>query len=51
MSDKNITALTTSDFKLNPELSYVGTKSRAEFNRSCLKQNEITYDHGKVVNI
>ena len=27
-SDENITALTTSDYKLNPELSYFGTKTR-----------------------
>ena len=48
--DENITA-TTSDYKLNPELSYFGTKTRLEFNGSCLKQHNITYDHGKVVHI
>ena len=51
MSDENITAPTTSDFKLNAELSCFGTKTRAEFNGSCLKQDKIRYDHGKVVNI
>ena len=51
MCDENITAPTTSDYKLNPELSYFGTKTRVEFNGSSLKQDKITYDHGKVVNI
>ena len=47
MSDENITAPTTSNYKLNTQLSYFGTKTRAEFNGSCLKQG----DHGKIVNI
>ena len=51
MSDENITAPTTSNYKLNTQLSYFGTKTRAEFNGSCLKQGKITYDHGKIVNI
>ena len=51
MSDENITAPTTSDYKLNTQLSYFGTKTRVEFNGSCLKQGKITYDHGKIVNI
>ena len=51
MSDENITAPTTSNYKLNTQLSYFGTKTRAEFNVSCLKQGKITYDHGKIVNI
>ena len=51
LSDENITAPTTSDYKLNPELSFFGTKTKAEFNGSYLKQYKITYDHGKVVNI
>ena len=51
MSDENITALTAGDYKLNPELSYFGTKARAEFNGSCLKQDKVIYDHGKIVNI
>ena len=51
MSDKSITAHTTIDCKRNPELSYFVTKTRVEFNGSCLKQNKITYDQGKVENI
>ena len=51
MSDKNITGPTTTDHILNPQLSYFGAKTRVEFNWSCLKQDKITYDHGKIVNI
>ena len=51
LPDKNITAFNTSDYKLNLELSFFATKTRAEFNENCLKQDIIKYDHGKVVNI
>ena len=47
LSDENITAPTTSDYKLNPKLSYIGTKTRAEFRGSCLKQNKATFNHTK----
>ena len=42
---------TTNDYSLNPQLSYLGTKTRLEFIGSCLKQDKITFNHGKVVNI
>ena len=45
------TAPITSDYSLNPQLSYLGNKTRVEFRGSCSKQDEITYSHGKVVNI
>ena len=51
MSDENITASNTSDYDLNPELRYFGCKRRVEIKGSCLKQDKITYDHGKIVNI
>ena len=35
---------------LNPSLDYLGTKSRVRFRGSCLKQDKITHDHGKIVN-
>ena len=50
LSDENITAPTTNNYSLNPQLSYLGTKTRKVFNRICLKQDKITYDHGKLVN-
>ena len=37
-SDENITAPTTNDYKFNPQLSYFGTKTRVEFNGSCLNK-------------
>ena len=33
------------------ELSFYGTKTRVEFNGSCLKQDKVTHNHGKIVNI
>ena len=51
LSDKNITVPATSDYSLNPQLSYLGTKTRLKFRGSCLKQDKITFNNGKVVNI
>ena len=50
LSDENITAPTTSDYKLNPQLSYFSTKTR-DFRGSCLKQDKIISNYGKIVNI
>ena len=36
---------------LNPSLDYIGTKTRVKINGDCLKQEKITYTHGKIVNI
>ena len=51
LSNENFTALTTSHYSLNPQLIYLCTKTRLEFRGSCLKQDKITFNHGKVVNI
>ena len=51
LSDENITAATTSDYRLNPQLSYYGTKITVKFDGSCLKQDKATFNHGKAVNI
>ena len=51
MSDENTTAPTTSDYSLNPQLRYLGNKTRVEFKGSCLKQDKIVYTHGKKINI
>ena len=45
MSDEIIKPPTTSGNSLAPALSYTGNKI------SCLKQNQITFTHGKTVNI
>ena len=39
------------DYKLNSKLSYFGTKTRVNFRGSCLKQDQITINCGKIVNI
>ena len=36
---------------ITPELSVYGTKTRVEFDGSCLKQDKVTYNHGTIVNI
>ena len=51
LSAETIKPPTTSDNSLTPILSCCGTKPRAKFTGSCLKQSNISYTHGKVVNI
>ena len=51
MSDERLNSNTPSNYKITPELRYYGTKTRVEFNGSCLKQDKVTYNHGKIVNI
>ena len=51
LSDESIKPPPTSKKKLNPSLDYVGTKARVKFYGDCLKQEKITINHGKRVNI
>ena len=51
LSDESITPPTTSDNIFTPALSYYSTKIRLKFTGSGLKQDKITYTHGKTVNI
>ena len=51
LSAETIKPSTTSDNSLNPALSYYGTKTRVKYTGSCLQQPNISYAHGKVVNI
>ena len=51
MSDENITAPSARNNFLNPSLKYLGAELRVRLSGSCLKQNAITYNHGKSVNI
>ena len=51
MSDERLDSITASNYKITPELSFYGTKTKVEFNGSCLKQDKVTYHHGKMVNI
>ena len=51
MSNESIEARTTPNKVLNPSLDYVGSKIRAKFRGDCLKQENITFNHEKIVNI
>ena len=51
LSNETIKAISTSDIRLNPTISYYGTKIRVKFTGGCLKQPNILYTHRKVVNI
>ena len=51
LSTESIKSPTTSDNSLAPALSYYGTKTRVTFTGSCLKQDKVTFNHKKVVNI
>ena len=49
--DDSIKALTTDNKMLNPSLDYVGSKIRVKFRGDCLKQENITFNQRKIVNI
>ena len=51
LSAESIKPNATSDNSLTPALNYYGSKTRVKFTGSCLKQSNILYTHGKVVNI
>ena len=51
MSDESIKPPITSDYSLTQDLDYFGTKTRVKFSGSCLKQDEITFTDGKIVNV
>ena len=51
LSDERLYSITASNYKITPELSFSGTKTRVESNGSCLKQVKATYNHGTIVNI
>ena len=51
LSDRTINSITASNYNVTSQLSYYGTKPRVEFNGSCLEQDIVTFDHGKIVNI
>ena len=51
LSEERINSIKTSNHNITPNLDYYGTKTRLEFNGSCLKQDKVTFNHGKLVNI
>ena len=51
-SDEVIKPYATSNNSLTPEIScFYASKIRVKFTGSCLKQDEVIFNHGKVVNI
>ena len=51
LSDDIFDSITASNYKITPKLRFYGTKTKIESNGNCLKQDKVTYNHGKVVNI
>ena len=49
--DESINSLKTSDYRITPNLTYYGTKTRVKFNGSCLKQDRSTFNDGIIANI
>ena len=51
LSDERINYIRTPNHSITPSLNYYGTKTKVECKRSCLKQDSVTFNHKKVVNI
>ena len=51
MSDERLNSNTASNYTITPEFRFYGTKTRVEFNGSCLMQDKVTYNHEKIVSI
>ena len=51
LSDQSIKPPTTCNKIINPLLDYVGCKIRVKFSGDCLKQEGLTFNQGKIVNI
>ena len=51
LSDERINSITAFNYSVTPFLDYYGTETRVEFSGSCLKQDKVTLDLGKIVNI
>ena len=51
MSFESIKPPVLSNNSLASALSYIGVKASVKFGGSYLKQNKITFTHGKIVNI
>ena len=51
LSDESIRSPSTCNNVLNPLLKYVCSKAKVTFHGDCLKQENISFDHGKVINV
>ena len=47
LSNEKINSVTTSNYIITPKLNYYGSRIRVKFIGCCLKQDNITYTHGK----
>ena len=47
MSDEKVNYIKVPNHSITPNISYYGTKTKVEFNKSCLKQDKFTFDHKK----
>ena len=51
LPDESFDSVTASNYKITPKLSFYGTKTKAEFNGNCLKQDKVTCSYGTIANI
>ena len=51
LSDERINSIKTPNHSFTPNLDNYGTKTRVEVDGSCLKQDSVTFNQKKVVNI
>ena len=42
LSDERLDSITASNHEITPELNFYGTKTKVEFNGSCLRQDKVT---------
>ena len=49
--DEVIKSIATSNYKITPQLSYYGTKTKVKFNGSCLKEDKAKFNYERIVNI
>ena len=49
--DQKVNYIKTPNHSFTPNINYHGTKTRVKFNGSCLKQDKVAFNHGKVGNI
>ena len=51
LSDERINSIKTPNHIISPNLSCYGTYIRVEFNGSCLKQDKVSFNRGKILKI
>ena len=51
LSNESIKSPSAPNNILDPSLDYIGIKTRAKFNGSCLKQDKVTFNHKTIVNV